>query len=38
MALRNGNAHGVPGAGIDVVGIKVASQTPSFEADNRIGL
>ena len=38
MAFRNGNAHGVPGPGIDVVGIKVASQTPRFEADNRIGL
>ena len=38
VAFRNGDTHGVPGAGIDVVAVKVASQAPGFETDNRIGL
>ena len=38
LAFRNGDTHGVPGAGIDVVAVKVASQAPGFETDNRIGL
>ena len=38
VALRDGDAHGVPGAGIDVVAVKVAPQAPGFETDDRIGL
>ena len=38
LAFRNGDTHEVPGAGIDVIAVKVASQASGFETDNRIGL
>ena len=38
VAFRNGDTHGVPGAGIDVVAVKVAPHAPGFETDSRIGL
>ena len=37
-AFRNGDTHRVPGAGIDVVAVEVASQAPGFEPHDRIGL